>query len=258
MTLLALDWDPYKTGEIRSHRVHRHRRGPRYILRAAAVLVAAAVISVVFLYRPSDDVKVVAQVPPVVTQPTVTVSPPASPKPVALPPTKADRAQRPPPPKPKPPADPWSNPPPVPNSLPGLDHDQTQNAFTVVWEGGRAGLGTQAKVIAMATALQESNLYIYANPYYPESLEMPHQRVGYDHDSVGIFQQRPSMGWGSVAECMNPAFSSKTFYSRLVQVPGWDRMSVTQAAQAVQRSGFPDAYARHEAFARQIVKALDG
>jgi hypothetical protein len=75
-------------------------------------------------------------------------------------------------------------------------------------------------------------------------------------DSVGLFQQRPSQGWGTVAQLMDPRYASGAFYDRLVKVSGWQNLSVNDAAQAVQRSGFPDAYQKHESAARQIVTAL--
>src|SRR5690606_15878344 len=101
-----------------------------------------------------------------------------------------------------------------------------------------------------------SNLLNLANPAWPESFQYPHDGTGYDHDSVGLFQQRASTGWGPVAQLMNPEYAAGKFYEALKRVPGWQEMPVTLAAQAVQRSAFPYAYARHEARARQIVDAL--
>ena len=90
----------------------------------------------------------------------------------------------------------------------------------------------------------------------PSSLNSPNDGSGNDHDSVGLFQQRPSMGWGTVEECMDPEYSARAFYRALKRVPGWRGMPVTVAAQAVQNSAYPNHYAKHEPLAREIVDAL--
>jgi murein DD-endopeptidase MepM/ murein hydrolase activator NlpD len=77
-----------------------------------------------------------------------------------------------------------------------------------------------------------------------------------DHDSLGLFQQRPSAGWGSPAEVQNPEYAARKFYDKLQTVNGWDKLSLTQAAQRVQRSAYPNAYAKHEIVATQIVNML--
>ncbi|GGK36669.1 hypothetical protein GCM10010124_31640 [Pilimelia terevasa] len=79
---------------------------------------------------------------------------------------------------------------------------------------------------------------------------------GGDRDSVGLFQQRPSQGWGTVAQLRDPAYAATKFYQRLAKVPGWERMSVTDAAQAVQRSAYPNAYAKHEPAAIRLLTAI--
>jgi hypothetical protein len=145
--------------------------------------------------------------------------------------------------------------PPVP--VAGLDQAQMDNALAIVREGEKRGLSRQAQVVAVATALQESNLYNYASAVLPESLGYAHQAVGADFDSVGLFQQRPSMGWGAVSQLMDPAFASGMFYTGLMQVPGWESMPLTAAAQAVQKSAYPDAYQKHESRAYQVVVALE-
>src|SRR5205823_4855562 len=76
--------------------------------------------------------------------------------------------------------------------------------------------------------------------------------------SLGLFQQRPSQGWGNADQILNPAYAATQFYQHLLAVPKWQQMALTEAAQAVQNSGAPDAYARHEQGARQIVGALSG
>jgi hypothetical protein len=104
--------------------------------------------------------------------------------------------------------------------------------------------------------MQESTLRNLASDALPESLRYPNQGVGSDHDSVGLFQQRPSMGWGTVAECMDPGSSSRIFYQALQQVPGWQSLPITVAAQTVQVSAYPDHYAKHEPLARDLVALL--
>lgn len=138
----------------------------------------------------------------------------------------------------------------------GLDEAQMAHAATIVRVGQEMGLPRQAYVVALATALQESNLRNLANPVYPDSYQYRHDGSGYDHDSVGLFQQRPSMGWGTVAQIMDPEYSARAFYQRLKGVPGWENMPVTVAAQTVQVSAFPDYYAKHEPLARKLVDAL--
>jgi hypothetical protein len=130
------------------------------------------------------------------------------------------------------------------------------NAHTIVQVGLKLKVPRRGLIVAIATAMQESNLYNLANAGVPESLNYPNQGVGYDHDSVGLFQQRPSSGWGTVADLMRPAYAAEQFFTALLAIPGWEEMSVTAAAQAVQVSAFPDAYAQHEARATTVVGAL--
>jgi hypothetical protein len=138
----------------------------------------------------------------------------------------------------------------------GLSQAQMDHAATIVRVGEQLKLPKQAYIIAIATALQESNLLNLANWGVSESLNLAHDGVGGDHDSVGLFQQRPSSGWGTVEELMDPATSATKFYDALMQIPGWQSMPVTEAAQAVQVSGFPDAYAQQEPLATLVVDAL--
>ena len=102
-------------------------------------------------------------------------------------------------------------------------------------------------MIAVATALQESSLINHGD-LGPNN----------DHDSLGLFQQRPSQGWGTPEQIMNPEYAAATFYERLLAVPGWERLPLTEAAQKVQRSAYPDAYAKHETRATEIVTAYTG
>ena len=125
----------------------------------------------------------------------------------------------------------------------------------------------QGIVVALAAASQESRFLNYANDgrggdLRPDqvgiasSLDLPHQAVGTDHGSLGIFQQQWPW-WGSMSELMDPATSASKFYARLVEVPGWESMSVTRAAQAVQRSAYPDAYADDEALAEGLLEGSE-
>ena len=101
----------------------------------------------------------------------------------------------------------------------------------------------RAITIALATALQESALR-----------NLDHG----DRDSLGLFQQRPSKGWGSAAQIRDPVYSAREFYAHLAKVPGYSRLPLTEAAQRVQRSGFPQAYAKHEPDATLLAAALTG
>ncbi|MEU4362186.1 hypothetical protein [Promicromonospora sp. NPDC023987] len=124
-----------------------------------------------------------------------------------------------------------------------LSPDQADNAALVAGTAVARGLPARAATIGLATALQESKLI----------------NIDYgDRDSVGLFQQRPSQGWGSVEELLDPVYSTNAFYDVLVEVEGYEDMAVTDAAQTVQRSGFPDAYAQHEMRSRAWASALTG
>ncbi|SLE84347.1 Uncharacterised protein [Mycobacteroides abscessus subsp. massiliense] len=143
-----------------------------------------------------------------------------------------------------------------PASLGNIKPDQMQNAKWIIAEAQRRHLSPRAAKIAIATALQESGLRVLANPGVPESMRLPNQGTGHDHDSVGLFQQRQS--WGATRDLMNPSASAGKFYDQLVRVAGWQSMPLTQAAQRVQRSAFPSAYAKHEPTASAIVDAVWG
>jgi hypothetical protein len=144
--------------------------------------------------------------------------------------------------------------PPVP--VAGLDQAQMNNAQKIVQTGQAMGLSKRAYVIAVATAMQESQLLNLASTRIPESYQYNAEGDGSDHDSVGLFQQRPSAGWGLVSQLMDPNYSATAFYSALLRVPGWEGMELTWAAQTVQVSAYPYAYAKHEVRAQEIVDAL--
>ncbi|WP_306786907.1 hypothetical protein [Kocuria sp. cx-455] len=120
--------------------------------------------------------------------------------------------------------------------------EQTFNASIVSAEALARGLDQRASVIALATAQQESEL----------------RNIDYgDRDSVGLFQQRPSQGWGTAEEIMDPHYATVAFYNHLEHVD-YHSMPVTQAAQAVQQSGVPDAYAKHEDSSAALTDAFHG
>jgi hypothetical protein len=123
-----------------------------------------------------------------------------------------------------------------------LTAEQTANAALVVAESVERGAPPRAAVVALATAMQESRLV----------------NIDYgDRDSVGLFQQRPSQGWGTVEQILDPEYSTSAFYDRLAEVD-LGSLTVTEAAQAVQRSAHPDAYAQHEGMATAFAAALTG
>jgi murein DD-endopeptidase MepM/ murein hydrolase activator NlpD len=145
----------------------------------------------------------------------------------------------------------------------GWDDVQVERARAIVIQGRVQGMPARAWVIATATAMQESGLRNLANRDVPTSLAYPHDGVGRDHDSVGVLQQRPSPpegegSWGTVAELMRPQVAAEKFYLALSRVPGWQRMALTDAAQAVQHSAYPTAYARWEPDAEALVAWLVG
>ncbi|MGX4711643.1 tape measure protein [Rhodococcus ruber] len=117
-------------------------------------------------------------------------------------------------------------------------------------------LGKEGAAIGIATALVESALRMYANPAVPESLSFPHDALGYDHDSVGLFQQRQA-GWGTIQERMNPYGSAGLFFNAMVRkYPNWRAMDPGAVAQGVQVSAFPDRYGQRMPEARAWVDRL--
>jgi hypothetical protein len=123
-----------------------------------------------------------------------------------------------------------------------LSDEQNANAKAIIAATKKAGMDERAAVIAIGTALQESKL----------------QNLGQlgdlnDHDSLGLFQQRPSSGWGTPEQITNPEYATTAFLTALQQVDGWHDMPLTDAAQAVQVSAYPDAYAQWEQQAAEIV-----
>jgi hypothetical protein len=121
--------------------------------------------------------------------------------------------------------------------------DQASNAAAITAIAVQRGLPPRAATIAIATAMQES--------------KVRNVRFG-DRDSLGLFQQRPSQGWGTAEQILNPEYSTNKFYDALVQVDGYTDMGIAEAAQAVQRSAAGEAYAQHESQARVTASVLSG
>jgi hypothetical protein len=124
-----------------------------------------------------------------------------------------------------------------------LTTSQAANAGTIAAVAVRMGLPDHAVTVALATALQESRLTDLTDG---------------DRDSVGLFQQRPSQGWGTRAELVDPTYAATAFYRQLVRVPRWQTLPVTVAAQAVQHSADPSGYAQWAAEGRSWAMALTG
>lgn len=127
-----------------------------------------------------------------------------------------------------------------------LAPEQAANASTIAGVAVTRGLPPRAASIALATAVQESGL---------RNLDYGDQA---GPDSRGLFQQRPSQGWGSEEQVRDPIYAAGAFYDALVAVPGYQTLPITEAAQLVQRSAYPDAYADHEPEARAFASALTG
>ena len=152
-----------------------------------------------------------------------------------------------------------------------LNHTQLGRAETIIDVGaGTAGVGTNGVLVALMAALTESDLRQLANTTaYPASATYPHDGDGSDHDSLGLFQMRPTAGWGSVAQLVDPTYQTAAFYGGpsgpnhgsppgLLDIPDWDALSLGAAAQAVEVSAFPGRYATYEPVARTILSTLTG
>ncbi len=124
-----------------------------------------------------------------------------------------------------------------------FDPEQMSNAATIAAIGVRRGLPPRAATIALATAITESKLR--------------NLRYG-DRDSLGLFQQRPSQGWGTAEQILDPEHATNAFYDALVRIDGYETMPITEVAQEVQRSAFPEAYGRHEQEGRILASTLTG
>jgi hypothetical protein len=125
-----------------------------------------------------------------------------------------------------------------------LSDEQVANVKAIIAATKKSGMDERAAVVAIATALQESKLE-----------NLGHLGDLNDHDSLGLFQQRPSVGWGTPQQVTDPAYATAAFLSGLKNVDGWKDMPLTDAAQAVQVSAYPFAYAQWESMAAKTVAA---
>ncbi len=124
-----------------------------------------------------------------------------------------------------------------------LDLDQAANAATIAAVALRRKLPEQATVVAFATAMQESHL---------------HNLESGDRDSVGLFQQRPSQGWGTAEHLKDPVYAAGRFFTALVKVKDYSGLPISEAAQRVQRSADGSAYEQHELDAKTLAAAFTG
>lgn len=155
-------------------------------------------------------------------------------------------------------------------SVAGVEMDAIQmgRAQTIANVAAAKGLDSYAATVALATAQQESRIRMLANDgsdprltsqeaaVTADSLNYPNDGLGSDHDSVNTFQQRWISGWGTIAELMDPVYAAEAFYNALVEVPNWQTIPLAEAAQAVQVSAYPAAYAQWETFATQLTSML--
>ncbi len=150
-----------------------------------------------------------------------------------------------------------------------LGRPQLENAATVITVGARTqGVGSAGIKIALMAALTESSLRMLSNSAaYPESASLPNDGDGSDHDSLGMFQMRPNIGWGTVQQLMDPDYQTRAFFGGpagpnhpsprgLLDIPGWQQMAPGAAAQAVEVSAYPDRYANFEPVAEAILGSL--
>lgn len=157
-----------------------------------------------------------------------------------------------------------------PSKAEGFTSEQLANAQTIAAVGDELKVPEAGVKIAVMVALVESELTNLANSTVPESVKLPHQgKPGDNADSVGVFQQRPSQGWGTVKELMTPTFAAKAFFggksgpnggdpAGLLDIEGWESMTAGAAAQAVQGSKLPHKYAERSFDADTVMKAVAG
>jgi murein DD-endopeptidase MepM/ murein hydrolase activator NlpD len=128
-----------------------------------------------------------------------------------------------------------------------LAEEQIRNAAIIVQVGQDMKVPPRGWVIAVATALQESRL-----------TSLPFLGSRNDHDSIGLFQQRPSQGWGTAQQLSDPAYQARKFFEKMLRVGNWQILPLTVVAQRVQISAYPNAYAKHEPLASQTIDAITG
>lgn len=129
----------------------------------------------------------------------------------------------------------------------GLAEEQVRNAAIIIQVGQEMKIPPRGWVIGVATALQESWL-----------INLPFLGSRNDHDSIGLFQQRPSQGWGTPEQLSDPAYQTRKFFAKMIGIPQWQLLPLTVVAQKVQVSAYPNAYAKHEPLASETIDALTG
>ncbi|WP_459982157.1 C40 family peptidase [Nocardioides sp. AN3] len=151
-----------------------------------------------------------------------------------------------------------------------LTHRQLQRAAAIIATGTAEHVPARGQLIALMAALTESSLRVLSNTgAYPGSTGIPNDGNGSDHDSLGLFQMRPAAGWGTIAELMDPVWSSRAFYGGpvgpnhgsprgLLDIPSWETLAPGAAAQAVEVSAYPDRYAVNQPVATAILTTLNG
>ncbi len=151
-----------------------------------------------------------------------------------------------------------------------LDHTQLERAATIIAVGNSENIDANGQLVALMAALTESTLRVLANTSaYPQSASYPNDGDGSDHDSLGLFQMQPPDGWGSVANLMDPVWSTRAFYggpdgpnhgspAGLLDVPNWQNLSLGAVAQAVEVSAYPGRYVTYQPVAEKIADTLTG
>ena len=151
-----------------------------------------------------------------------------------------------------------------------LDHTQLERAATIIAVGNAEGIDGNGQLVALMAALTESTLRVLANTTaYPQSASYPNDGNGSDHASLGLFQMQPPDGWGTVAELMDPVWSTRAFYggpdgpnhgspAGLLDIPNWQNLSLGAAVQAVEVSQYPNRYANYQPVAEKIASTLTG
>ncbi|KAK1244109.1 hypothetical protein MKX08_002247 [Trichoderma sp. CBMAI-0020] len=139
-------------------------------------------------------------------------------------------------------------------NLPGLNAVQTKYANAIIVKAKADGVGAHGCRAAIATAMVESSIIMYANNAVPESLKYHHDRISSDRDHVGLFQQ-PASIYRNVKCDMDPACSAGQFFAEMKTVRGWQTMAVGTLAQKIQRSAYPDRYAKQVGLATNVCKA---
>lgn len=150
-----------------------------------------------------------------------------------------------------------------------LNARQLSRAATIIQVAARIpGVGVGGARVALMAALTESSLRMLANTTaYPQTSRYPNDGDGSDDDSLGLFQMRPSTGWGTVADLMDANYQAAAFFGGpsgpnhgsprgLLDIPTWQALPPGDAAQAVEVSAFPDRYANYEPVADAIIRAL--